>query len=132
MTGWLRACWWGLAVVGVVAAVTLVVWVSVGHPEGADQGWGIAGAVAGIAALGVALWQLKLTAQTAESTVPAPQVSAETGSIAAGGTARNARARDTAPGTGSVGAGGRPGISASSGSVAAGEDVDGASAHHGP
>lgn len=38
MTGWLRACWWGLAVVGVVAAVTLLVWVSVGHPEGADQG----------------------------------------------------------------------------------------------
>ncbi|UUU45175.1 hypothetical protein [Streptomyces sp. NBC_00162] len=102
---------------------------SVGHPEGADQGWGIAGAVAGIAALGVALWQLKLTAQTASSTAPA--VTADGGSVAAAGTVRNARARDTAPGTG-PGAAAGPGVSASGGSVAAGGDVDGASAHHGP
>lgn len=43
MAGWARACWWGLSVVEVVAAVGLVVWASVGHPEGSDQGWGIAG-----------------------------------------------------------------------------------------
>ncbi|MFD3701331.1 hypothetical protein ACFWUZ_35380 [Streptomyces sp. NPDC058646] len=128
MAGWLRVCWWGLAVVGVVATV---VWVSVGHPEGADQGWGIAGAVAGVAALGVALWQLRITPRTAESTVSAPvPVSAEGGSVAAGGGVRNAQARDTAPRTGA--APGGPGISASGGSVAAGGDIDGASAHQGP
>lgn len=91
------------------------------------------GAIAGIAALGVALWQLKLTARTAGSPTPAPvQVGADGGSVAAAGSIRNSDARDTAPGTGTGTAAGGPGISASGGSIAAGGDIDGASAHHGP
>ncbi|MFD5142522.1 hypothetical protein [Streptomyces sp. NPDC058401] len=134
MTGWARACWWGLSVIGIVTAAGLVVWVSVGHPEGADQGWGIAGAIAGIAALGIGLWQLRLTAGAAAATpASAPvAVTAQGGSVAAGGSVRNARARDTGPGTGTGAATGGPGISASGGSVAAGGDVDGSEAHQGP
>jgi hypothetical protein len=31
------------------------------HPEGSGQAWGVAGSVAGVAALGVSLWQLHHT-----------------------------------------------------------------------
>lgn len=134
MAGWLRVCWWGLAVVGGGAAVGLVVWVSVGHPEGSDQGWGIAGSVAAFVALGVGLWQLKRSAPARGSATGGPlPVTADSGSVAAAGSIRNADGRDTAPGTGTgAGPAGGTGISATGGSIAAGGDIDGASAHRGP
>lgn len=159
MAGWLRWCWWGLAVVGCATAVTLLVWVSVADPEQSSQVWGIAGSAAGIAALGVSLWQVRATARSASSStasaasapvsgvsgvsgVPGPEpVHADGGSNAARGTIRNSRAHDgtvAPPGTASAptpGATPGPttnGLSASGGSNAAGGDIDGSTAHRGP
>lgn len=60
MTGWQRMYWWGFALLGAGAAVGLLVWVTAAHLEGSGQAWGVAGSVAGVAALGVSLWQLRV------------------------------------------------------------------------
>ncbi|MGW9210997.1 hypothetical protein ACWGR4_28925 [Embleya sp. NPDC055664] len=136
MTGLTKVCWWGLAVVGAVVAVGSVAWVSAADLERSSQVSGVVGSVVAVAALGVALWQLRTT-NPPPGPAPTPSapesVRVRDGSVAGRGNIRNARARDTAPGTpsGTPAAGG-PGISASGGSIAAGGDIDGASAHHGP
>ncbi|WP_128432712.1 hypothetical protein [Streptomyces cyaneus] len=127
MAGWQRALWWTLAAVGAVAAVVLLVWVSTADLERSSQAAGVIGSVAGIAALGVGLWQLRVGAASAPSPEP---VQAEAGSNAARGSIRNARARDTAPGAGTSPNSG-PGIRATGGSNAAGGDIDGSTARHG-
>jgi hypothetical protein len=128
--GWRRACWWALATVGAVAAVGLLVWVSAANLERADQVGGVVGAVAGVAALGVGLWQLRTSVVSAPPPVPPDSVRAEGGSNAARGSIRNSTARDTSAAGPSAPAGG-PGVSASGGSNAAGGDVDGARAERG-
>ncbi|MDF3141943.1 MULTISPECIES: hypothetical protein [unclassified Streptomyces] len=128
MAGWQRALWWTLTVVGAVAAVVLLVWVSTADLEQSSQAAGVIGSVAGIAALGVGLWQLRLAAASSPSAVE--PVQAEAGSNAARGSIRNARAQDTAPGAGTSPNGG-PGIRATGGSNAAGGDIDGSTARHG-
>ena len=110
---------------GAVAAVVLLVWVSTADLERSSQAAGVIGSVAGIAALGVGLWQLRVGAASS----PEP-VQAEAGSNAARGNVRNSQARDTAPGAGTSPNGG-PGIRATGGSNAAGGDIDGATARHG-
>ncbi|MET9922876.1 hypothetical protein ABZZ04_38330 [Streptomyces sp. NPDC006435] len=45
----------GLALLGTGAGVGLLVWVTVAHPEGSAQGWGVVGAVAGPATTGASL-----------------------------------------------------------------------------
>ena len=127
MTGWQKALWWTLAAVGALAAVVLLVWVATADLERSSQAAGVIGSVAGIAALGVGLWQLRAGAATPPAAEP---VQAEAGSNAARGTIRNAQARDTAPGTGTSPTGGS-GIRATGGSNAAGGDIDGATAQHG-
>ncbi|MFI1385849.1 hypothetical protein [Embleya sp. NPDC020886] len=128
----MKAFWWGTAGVGVVVAVGLVVWVSAADLERSSQVAGVIGSVLALAALGVALRQLAMTAP------PGPaveSVQARDGSVAARGSVRNAQARDTAPG-GAAGPGtspaAGPGVSATGGSIAAGGDIDGATAQHGP
>ncbi|MFD7982511.1 hypothetical protein ACFV4M_03915 [Kitasatospora indigofera] len=87
MTDWQRVCWWGLGVVGAGAAVGLVVWVTAAHPNGAGQAWGAVGAVAGVAAVVVALWQLRSTApvSSASSIPSAGPMSGSGGAIVADG-----------------------------------------------
>ncbi|MDO0912694.1 hypothetical protein QQM39_18135 [Streptomyces sp. DT2A-34] len=128
MTGWQKALWWTLTAVGAVAAVVLLVWVATADLERSSQAAGVIGSVAGIAALGVGLWQLRVGAASAPS--PVEPVQAEAGSNAARGTIRNAQARDTTPGAGTSPTGG-PGIRATGGSNAAGGDIDGSTAQHG-
>lgn len=128
MSGWQRACWWGLVAVGAVSAVVLVVWMAVADLEQSSQLAGVLGALLAAAALLVALWQLR--AQAA-SLAPAESVRAEAGSNAARGSLCNAQARDTSSGAGGPASEGK-GIIARGGSNAAGGDIDGSTAHHGP
>ncbi|MFJ7270087.1 hypothetical protein ACIQV3_26225 [Streptomyces sp. NPDC099050] len=131
----MKALWWTLAVVGTVAAVTSLVWVTAGDLERSSQVWGVVGAVAGVGALVVGLLQLRASAAAAAAAaaaVPVPSVRADGGAIAAGGNVSNAQARDTAPSAGGTPAPGTgPGISATGGSIAAGGDVDGSTAQRG-
>lgn len=141
MTGWLRLCWWGLAVLGAGTAVGLLVWVTVAHPEGSDQAWGVAGAVAGVAALGVSLWQLRPRAPGtapaggppgASSASPSPPgqgepVTGERGAIVARGNVTGSSTRSTGPGTSAPAApppGGSTGLAGSDGAIVAGESID--------
>lgn len=126
MTGLWRAWWLGLGVVGGVAAVGLLVWVTTAHPEGSAQAWGVAGSVASVAALAVAVWQLRNSAHG-----PVVPVQADGGSNAAGGSMNNPSARDTRPGSGPPPAQ-VPGVSASGGSNAAGGDMNDPTAYRGP
>ncbi|MFF4277075.1 hypothetical protein [Streptomyces sp. NPDC001536] len=130
MTDWRRVCWWGLALLGAGTAVALLVWVTAAHPEGSGQAWGIAGSVAGVAALGVSLWQLR-----APSPHPAPvpppgpaePVTGERGAIVARGNVTGSSTRYTAPASPSPAArppGGTPGLTGSDGAIVAGGDVD--------
>ncbi|MCF2525843.1 hypothetical protein [Yinghuangia soli] len=166
MSGRAKALWWGLAGAGAVAFGVAVVWLTVGHPEGAGQAWAIVGSLAGVASLGISLWQVSraaastgggnhaLTAATTPVSTPAvqsfvppgaPYVSADRGSIAAGGTIRNAQTRYSATDSGTDPASstapdpaaptsqpGGPGIRADRGSIAAGGDIDGSTTHYGP
>ncbi|MGY4958360.1 hypothetical protein [Streptomyces sp. NEAU-S7GS2] len=130
MTGRTRVLWWGLAAIGATVAAGLLTWVTAADLERSSQIAGVVGTVVGIAALGVALWQLKTSTASPPPTAPsAAPVRAESGSNAAGGNIRNAQARDTAPGP-STSSGGS-GIVASGGSNAAGGDIDGSTAQHG-
>ncbi|GCD93661.1 hypothetical protein [Embleya hyalina] len=131
MTVWVKVCWWGLAVVGGLAAVALVVWMSAADLERSSQWAGVIGTLIALSALGVALWQVRTT-PPGPGPSPSEPVHAETGSIAARGNIRNASARGTATGAGSPTPPTGPGISASDGSIAAGGDVEGSTAHHGP
>lgn len=138
MVGWRKACWWGLAALGAGVAVGLLVWVSAADLERSSQAWGVAGSLAGILALGVALRQLKASMAAAPPVLVPPEgpglVRAEGGSNAAGESIRNSQARDTAPQAGPAPgpAPEGPGISASGGSNAAVGDIDGSTAHRGP
>ncbi|MET9444401.1 hypothetical protein [Streptomyces sp. NPDC006610] len=114
----------------------LLVWVTVAHPEGSDQAWGVVGAVAGVAALGVALWQLRASvagpasagAPVAPSASgPVEQVVGERGAIVARGSVRGSSTRYVGPASAAPGAssqGGGPGLVGSDGAIVAGEDVE--------
>ncbi|MEU0413622.1 hypothetical protein ABZ307_38330 [Streptomyces griseorubiginosus] len=128
MGGWQRLCWWGLAALGAVSAVVLVIWVAVADLEKSSQIAGVMGALLAAAALLVALWQLRT-----QATAPAPgeSVHAEAGSNAARGSIRSTQSRDTSSNAnGTVSR--TTGITARGGSNAAGGDIDGSTAHHGP
>lgn len=134
MMGWRRVCWWGLALLGAGAAVGLLVWVTVAHPEGSAQTWGVAGSVAGVAALGVSLWQLRVPVTgPAPSGGPVPPpglvepVTGERGAIVARGNVTGSSTRYTAPAPAAPAApqpGGTPGLAGSDGAIVAGGDVD--------
>ncbi|WP_406737252.1 hypothetical protein OG365_01845 [Streptomyces sp. NBC_00853] len=83
MTGWQRPCWWGLGTAGAGAAVGLLVWMTAAHPDGAGQVWGAVGAVAGVAAVVVSLWQLRTAALQAPPIAPASSNGPMSGSGAA-------------------------------------------------
>ncbi|MET9345551.1 hypothetical protein [Streptomyces termitum] len=129
MATWRRVCWWGLALVGAGAAVGLLVWVTVKHPEGSAQGWGVVGAVAGVIAAGAALWQLRAAAPPPAPTpapTPADPVVAERGGIAARGnvTRSSTRYAGTPPATPAPVPASPDGLTARDGSIAAGGDVE--------
>ncbi|MEV3856921.1 hypothetical protein AB0J38_21640 [Streptomyces sp. NPDC050095] len=134
MTVWLRMWWWGLALLGAGAAVGLLVWVTAAHPDGSGQTWGVAGSVAGVAALGVSLWQLRTPAPgPAPSPVvppvppepPAPVI-ADGCAIAARGNVTNSSTRYTGPVPSEPAEpphSGESGVVSRDGSIAAGGDV---------
>ncbi|MEW2524447.1 hypothetical protein [Streptomyces sp. NPDC047071] len=146
MTNWQRV-WWGLALLGAGSAVGLLVWVTVAHPEGSAQAWGVFGAVAGVAALGVALWQLRTPGHVpspaggppAAPPAPAPPgagepVIAERGAIAARKDVTNSSTRYTgsAPPASAAPYGGAPGVAGSDGGIAAGGNVENSHTEYGP
>ncbi|MEU5215384.1 hypothetical protein AB0G79_04175 [Streptomyces sp. NPDC020807] len=122
MATWQRMCWWGLALVGAGAGVGLLVWVTVSHPEGSAQGWGVAGAVAGIVAAGVGLWQLRAPAPAA-TTATGPVV-AERGGIAARGNVTRSSTTYVGTPPPSPSPPGQDGLVAREGGIAAGGDVE--------
>ncbi len=122
MTGWLRVCWWGLALLGAGAAVGLLVWVTAAHPEGSGQAWGVAGSVAGVAALGVSLWQLRAPAPE-----PAEPVTGERGAIVARGNVTSSStwySGPVHPAPATSPPGGSSGLAGSDGAIVAGGDVE--------
>ncbi|WP_328843001.1 hypothetical protein [Streptomyces sp. NBC_00258] len=124
MTGW-RILWWSLTVVGVGAAIGLSVLVMVGDLDTASQLASVVGAVAGVVASAVSVYAMFGTPASQSA-----QIRARDGSNAAGGSIRNASARDTTPAPATPDSGG--GKSASGGSNAAGGDMDGNTAYKGP
>jgi hypothetical protein len=122
--------------------VGLLVWLTVVHPEGSDQAWGVAGAVAGVAALGVALRQLRASvgvsapvgaspvappATSVPSAQPAEPVVGERGAIVARGSVRGSSTRYIGPASAAPGAssqGGGPGLAGSDGAIVAGGDAE--------
>ena len=117
----------------------LLVWVTIAHPEGSAQTWGVAGSVAGVAALGVSLWQLRVPAPgpapsgppaTPPGPVPPPglvePVTGERGAIVARGnvTGSSTRYTGTAPAAPAPPPGGTSGVAGSDGAIVAGGDVD--------
>ncbi|MFE5729804.1 hypothetical protein ACFQ7A_02670 [Streptomyces sp. NPDC056528] len=139
MATWQRVCWWGLALLGAGAGVGLLVWVTVAHPEGSAQGWGVAGAVAGLVAAGAALWQLRTAAAgnpaPTPPTPPAPTgpVVAERGAIAANGNVTGASTKytGTPPQTPSPNPSGSTGIVGRDGGIAAGGSVENSKTEYG-
>ncbi|GCD99770.1 hypothetical protein [Embleya hyalina] len=115
MTGWRKVCLVAVAVVGVAAAVGLVVLVIIADLETAAAAGSVVGAVTGLASAGLSVWALLGFASTT--------VFASGGSNAAGRDMHNPRARATGPGSGPSTAPG-PGVSASGGSNAAGRDMN--------
>lgn len=124
--------WWGLAVLGACAAVGLVVWVTAAHPEGSGQAWGAVGAVAGVAAVGVSLWQLRAgSAPTSPPghVPPAPveQVTGERGAIVARGNVTGSSTRyigtPPTPSATATPPSGPDGLTGRDGAIVAGEDV---------
>ncbi|MFB7518107.1 hypothetical protein [Streptomyces sp. NPDC056144] len=128
MVTWQRVCWWGLALLGAGAGIGLLVWVTVSHPEGSAQGWGVAGGVAGLVAAGVGLWQLRAAAAGAAAPAPAPAgpVVAERGGIAARGNVTRSSTTyvGTPPPSSTPPAPGQDGLAARDGGIAAGGDVE--------
>ncbi len=141
MTSWRRVCWWGLALLGAGTAVGLLVWVTAAHPEGSDQTWGVAGSVAGVAALGVSLWQLRapspdpapLTDPSGTPPAPVPPpgqaepVTGERGAIVARENVTGSSTRytgPTPPATAAPPPGDSPGLTGSDGAIVAGRDVE--------
>ncbi|MGW7729859.1 hypothetical protein ACWGJ6_42160 [Streptomyces canus] len=103
---------------------------TVAHPEGSGQAWGVAGSVAGVAALGVSLWQLR-TPSPNPAPIPPPSpaepVAGERGAIVARGNVTSSSTRYTGPAPATPAApppGGTPGLTGSDGAIVAGEDVD--------
>jgi hypothetical protein len=125
MTAWQRVLWWSLAVVGAGAAIGLSALVMVGDLDTAGQLASVVGAVAGLVALAVSVYAMYRTPASGSLFVRA-----QDGSNAAGGSLRNASARDTTLGPATSDSSG--GISASGGSNAAGGDIDGSTAYKGP
>ncbi|WP_331769363.1 hypothetical protein OG948_36910 (plasmid) [Embleya sp. NBC_00888] len=123
MTGWRKACLVVLAVVGVAAAVGLVVLPAITDLDTAAAVGSVMGAVAGAASTWVSVAALLRSGSTT--------VHADGGSNAAGGDMRNPSARDTGVGSGSPVAPG-PGVFASGGSNASGGDMSDPTAHRGP
>lgn len=123
MTGWRKACLVVLAVVGVAAAVGLVVLLLVADLDTAAAAGSVVGAVAGAASTWVSVAMLLRSGPTT--------VRAHGGSNAAGGDMRNPSARDTSAGSGPPPAPG-PGVSAADGSNAAGGNMNDPTAHRGP
>ncbi|MFF7245518.1 hypothetical protein ACFZBU_16615 [Embleya sp. NPDC008237] len=123
MTGWRKACLVVLAVVGVAAAVGLVVLLVVADLDTAAAAGSVVGAVAGVAATGVSVAALFRSAPTT--------VSASGGSNATGRDMHNPQARGTGPSSGPPPAPG-PGVFASEGSNAAGRDMNDPTAQRGP
>jgi Na+/melibiose symporter-like transporter len=133
MTGRMRACWWGLAVLGACAAVGLVVWVTAAHPEGAGQAWGAVGAVAGVAAVVVSLWQLRAAPApvsppgSAAPPSPVEQVTGERGAIVARGNVSGSSTRHIgtppAPPAATTPSSGPEGLTGRDSAIVAGEDV---------
>ncbi|MDR3079980.1 MAG: hypothetical protein LBV60_03480 [Streptomyces sp.] len=128
MGTWRRRCWWGLAVLGIGAVAGLVVWLTMAHPEGSAQAWGVVGGVAGVAATVVSLWQLRPAAASPAPATPPPPVTAENGGIAARGNVTRSSTRHigTAPTTTPPAPGRQPneGLVARNGGIAAGGDVE--------
>ncbi|GAA3092702.1 hypothetical protein GCM10017562_75050 [Streptomyces roseofulvus] len=132
MTTWQRKCWWGLALIGAGAGVGLLVWVTVSHPEGSAQGWGVVGAVAGLVAAGAALWQLRTSASStpAPTAGPAPApptpVVAERGAIVARGnvTRSSTHYSGTSPAPSHPATPHAEGLAGRDGAIAAGGDIE--------
>ncbi|WP_405653920.1 hypothetical protein [Streptomyces sp. NBC_00019] len=127
----------------------LLVWVTAAHPEGSGQTWGVAGSVAGVAALGVSLWELRVPdpgpapagglPATPLAPVPPPRpvepVTGERGAIVARGNATGSSTRYTGPTPPAPAAppqGGSPGLAGSDGAIVAGEDVDNSNTEYRP
>lgn len=149
MTGWQRLCWWGLALLGAGAAVGLLVWVTAVHPDGSAQAWGVAGSVAGVAALGVSLWQLRAPRPALAGGPPAAPPSAvpppgpveppesaagQRGAIVARGNVTGSSTRYTGPTPPASAApqGGPAGLAGSDGAIVAGQDVEDSHTEYGP
>ncbi|MER6914857.1 hypothetical protein ABT354_24545 [Streptomyces sp. NPDC000594] len=137
MAMWQRVCWWGLALLGAGAGVGLLVWVTVSHPEGSAQGWGVVGAVAGLIAAGAALWQLRVAASATPAPAPPPAPSpstapvvAERGAIVAQGNVTRSSTRyiGTPPAAHSPGTSGAAvgpdGLVGRDGAIVAGGDIE--------
>ncbi|MEU7650304.1 hypothetical protein [Streptomyces huasconensis] len=113
-----------LAVVGVAAAVGLVVVLLAADLNTAAAAGSVVGAVVGVAATWVSVAAL-LRSSSASVTVQA-----DSGSNAAGRDMRNPQARETGVGSAPPPAP-RPGVSASGGSNAAGQDMEDPTAYRG-
>ncbi|MGW2542805.1 hypothetical protein ACWC5I_18530 [Kitasatospora sp. NPDC001574] len=99
MTGWQRALWWGLGVVGVGAMTGTVWWLTATHPGGAGQVWGAVSAVAGVAAVVVALWQLRAASSSTRREEP---MTGSDGAIVAGGDVSDSTTSASGPAPASV------------------------------
>ncbi|WP_158822079.1 hypothetical protein [Streptomyces sp. NRRL F-5727] len=136
MTTWQRKCWWGLALMGAGAGVGMLVWVTVSHPEGSAQGWGVVGAVAGLVAAGAALWQLRTAATStsaptatpapAPTTAPVAPVVAERGAIVARGNVTRSSTHYTAtsPAPSHPATPDAEGLAGRDGAIVAGGDIE--------
>lgn len=87
VTGWQRVLWWVLAVVGAGAAVASVVWGIGDELEKADQVASVVGAIAGVAALALSLYQVTRPSPPGPQPgtgTPSPPAPAPTGPVTAG------------------------------------------------
>ncbi|MFF7251547.1 hypothetical protein ACFZBU_47755 [Embleya sp. NPDC008237] len=128
MTGWKKAC--RLALMGVcgTVAIGLVAVAAAGDLDTADRIASVVGAV--VALLGLA-WTVYVWRPPAGP--PAPAVTADGGSIAAGGNVRRSTSRSAQPPAAPPAAPpGTGGITATNGSIAAGGDIEDSTTHVGP